>query len=254
MTFGFLLRRGLAAGAAAGVVAAAVIWLLVEPVLRRALALEESAMAHGGQHEEPLVSRGAQVVGGLLTTTVVGVLFGVVFAVVFARVRHRLPATTDLGRSVLLAALGFGVFSLLPAVKYPANPPGVGNPGTVTERTLLYVLSILMGLLVLTVVTLVHRALSGSRLRPAQVVGVDALVAAAGVVAVLALLPSSPDPIPADVPADLLWDFRLASLAQLASMWATLGLAFGLLLEARAGRTAVPAPGSAPLQASAGVR
>jgi predicted cobalt transporter CbtA len=254
MTLGFLLRRGLAAGAAAGVVAAGVVWLVVEPVLRRALALEEPAMAHGGHHDEPLVSRGAQVVGGLLTTAVVGVLVGVVFAVVFARVRHRLSGGTDFGRSVLLAVLGFGVFSLLPAVKYPANPPGVGNSATVTERTLLYALSILMGLLVLTVVTMVHRALGGRRLRPAQVVGIDAVVAAAGIVAVLALLPPTPDAIPADVPADLLWDFRLASLAQLASMWATLGLVFGLLLDARAEQAAVPEPGSTALHASPGVR
>jgi predicted cobalt transporter CbtA len=250
MTLGFLLRRGLAAGAAAGVVAAVVIWLVVEPVLRRALALESAEMAHTGHHEEPLLSRGTQVVGGLLTTAVVGVLFGVVFAVVFARLRHRLPAGTDLGRTVLLAAHGFGVFSLLPAVKYPANPPGVGDPATVTERTLLYVLSILMGLLVVTVVAMVHRAVSGRRLRPAQVVGVDVLVAVVGLVAVLALLPPSPDPIPADVPAELLWDFRLASLAQLASMWATLGLAFGLLLEARAAKPAVREGTSSALQST----
>jgi predicted cobalt transporter CbtA len=147
---------------------------------------------------------------------------------------------------VLLAAVGFGVFSLLPAVKYPANPPGVGNPATVTERTLLYVLSILMGLLVVTVVTMAHRAVSG-RLRHAHAVCVDVLVAVVGLVAVLSLLPPSPDAIPPDVPADLLWDFRLASLAQLASMWATLGLTFGLLLDARAAEPAVGKDTSAAL-------
>jgi predicted cobalt transporter CbtA len=239
MTFGFLLRRGLAAGAAAGVVAAVVIWLVVEPVLARALALEAAETAHAGHHEEPLVSRGAQVVGGAVTTVVVGALFGVVFAVVFARLRHRLPGGSDFGRSVMLAGLGFGVFSLLPAVTYPANPPGVGDPETVTQRTLLYVLSVLMGLLVVTVAAMVHRAVSGRRLRPGQVVGVDVLVVGMGLVAVLTLLPPSPDPVPADIPADLLWDFRLASLAQLTSMWATLGLVFGLLLEARAAKPAV---------------
>jgi len=248
MTLGFLLRRGLAAGAVAGVVAAAVIWLVVEPVLRRALALEAAETAHAGHHEEPLVSRGAQVVGGALTTVVVGVLFGVVFAVVFARLRHRLPGGTDVGRSVVLAALGFGVFSLLPAVTYPANPPGVGDPATVTERTLLYVLSVLMGLLVVTVAAMVHRAIGGRRLRPGQVVGVDALVVGAGLVAVLTLLPPSPDPVPAGLPADLLWDFRLASLAQLGSMWGTLGLAFGLLLDARAAEPAVQERTSTALQ------
>ena len=252
MTLGYLLRRGLVAGAAAGVVAAGVIWLVVEPVLRRALALESSEMAHAGHHEEPLLSRGTQLVGGVVTTAAVGVLFGIVFAVVFARLRHRLPARTDLGRAVLLAAMGFGVFALLPAVKYPANPPGVGNPATVTERTLLYVLSILMGLLVVTVVSMVHRALSGRRLRPAQAVGVDVLVAVVGLVAVLVLLPPSPDPVPNDVPADLLWDFRLASLAQLASMWATLGLALGLLLEAHGAKAVRPDASSALQSTPAG--
>jgi hypothetical protein len=31
-----------------------------------------------------------------------------------------------------------------------------------------------------------------------------------------------------------LWDFRLASLTQLAVMWATLGVSFGLLVHSRA--------------------
>jgi predicted cobalt transporter CbtA len=47
----------------------------------------------------------------------------------------------------------------------------------------------------------------------------------------MAFVPGTPDQVPADVPADLVWDFRLASLAQLAALWLTLGLTFGLLLE-----------------------
>ena len=62
---------------------------------------------------------------------------------------------------------------------------------------------------------------------------VDVVAAVVLVVLVLVLVPGSPDAVPADVPADLLWDFRLASLAQLAAMWLTLGLVFGAAHGAR---------------------
>src|SRR6478672_1184346 len=208
LSFGSVLRRGVLAGVSAGLAAAVVIWLVVEPVIRRALAIEDMRSMHGGQSaraglpthggDEPLVSRAAQVVGGALTAVLVGVAVGVVFAVVFARMRERLPGRGDFGRSMVLASIGFAAVSLLPALKIPANPPAVGDPSTVARRTLLYAVVLLLGL-------------------------------------VLALVPGTPDRVPADVPADLVRDFRLASLAQLAALWLTLGVTFGLLLE-RAGR------------------
>ena len=96
--------------------------------------------------EEPLVSRTGQVLGGMTTGLVVGLLFGVVFTIVSTTVRHRLPAETDYGRSLVLAVLGFGVFTLAPALKIPGNPPAVGEPATVGRRTLIYVLTMLIPL------------------------------------------------------------------------------------------------------------
>jgi predicted cobalt transporter CbtA len=58
---------------------------------------------------------------------------------------------------------------------------------------------------------------------------VDAAVAVGLAAVALWLLPGTPDTIPADVPAALIWDFRVASLVQLATMWAVLGTVFGLL-------------------------
>lgn len=243
MGFPALLRRGAAAGAAAGVCAALVMWLVVEPVLRRALVVEAS---RGGHHhdEEPLVSRTVQVAGGLLTAVVVGVIVGVVFTVAFARLRPTLPAATDLGRSMALAATGFAVFALLPAVHIPANPPGVGDPATVGERTLIFALTILLGLLGIGAVLAVDRALRETVTVPVRS-GLDVLVGVAWLVAQLVLVPDSPDRIPADVPPALLWEFRLASLAQLAAMWLALGLVFGVLVDGRTRRTrqATPVPG-----------
>jgi len=244
-----LLRRGLAAGAAAGLAAALMVWLVVEPVLQKALAIEDARAAveeagHGHHHaaEEPLVSRTLQVIGGMGTSLVVGCLFGIVFAVVFARTRHGLPAATEHGRAVVLAALGFLVFTLAPALKIPANPPAVGDPETVNRRTLLYVLAILVALaLVLGAFALdkllVDRGFSGP-VRSTLVAVAFAAVAGA----VLALTPGTPDTIPSDMPAALIWDFRLASLAGLAVMWAVLGLVFGLLVSPRVKAEAVAEP------------
>jgi len=67
-------------------------------------------------------------------------------------------------------------------------------------------------------------------------------VAAAGVagaVVILLVWPGTPDSVPADIGADLLWRFRLASLAEVAAMWTVLGFAFGLLTEARARKPVV---------------
>lgn len=239
--FAHLLRHGVLSGAVAGLSAALVLWLVVEPVVRRALAVEEARDQHGHAHEE-LVSRGQQVLGGLLTAAVVGVLFGVVFAVVFARTRHRLPGRSEQGRALVLAAMGFAVVVLLPAVTVPANPPAVGDPATVARRTLLYVLTILVGLLVVGLLLEVDRRLGERVRRPAVRRTLVVLLAAAAVVVVLAAMPA-PDPIPADVPADLVWDFRLASLAQLAVMWGVLGLGFGLLVDRETSAPREPVPG-----------
>jgi predicted cobalt transporter CbtA len=246
LSFGSVLRRGVLAGASAGLAAAVVIWLVVEPVIRRALAIEGLRSLHGGRSapaalgahggDEPLVSRAAQVVGGAVTAVLVGVAVGVVFAVVFARMRERLPGGGDFGRSMVLASIGFAAVSLLPALKIPANPPAVGASGTVGQRTMLYAVVLLLGVAICLLVPVLDQRLAASGTLPSTRWAVDVVATVALVVLVLVLVPGSPDSVPADVPAALLWDFRLASLAQLATMWLTLGLVFGLLLER------IPAP------------
>lgn len=238
MPFPQLLRRGAAAGAAGGLTAALTLWLVVEPVIRRALVIEDArgGAHHHHHHDEPVVSRTVQVWGGVVTALVVGVIFGLVFTVVFAWLRPRIPASTELGRSLVLAIVGFGVLTLLPAMHIPANPPGVGESESVDERTLIYVLTILLGLLGVAVVMAADHRLRGILTDPVRA-SVDVLVGAVWVVAMLVFLPDSPDRVPGDVPAGLLWDFRLASLAQLAGMWLVVGIVFGVLVDARTRRT-----------------
>jgi predicted cobalt transporter CbtA len=242
--FGAILRRGVVAGAAAGLAAALVIWLVVEPVIRRALAIEDARTVHhlgGGQSAplvvphhsdgEPLVPRAAQVVGGALTSVIVGVAVGVIFAIVFARVRERLRGSTDFARSIVLSAIGFVAVSLLPGLKTPANPPAVGDPSTVGRRTMLYAVVLLLGIAVVLLVAALDRWLAGQGTGPSRRRVADIAATVLAVALIFVLVPGSPDAIPGDVPAALVWDFRLASLTQLATMWLVLGLTFGLLME-----------------------
>ena len=265
ISFGSVLRRGVAAGAAAGLAAAFVIWLFVEPVIRKALVIEDRRGASGGHagghagesalftipsllpaHGGELVTRAQQVVGGALTALLVGIAFGVIFAVVYAKSRHRLAGASDFWRSMGLAAIGFGAITLLPAIVIPANPPAVGDPATVTQRTWLYVLSLLLGVAIALAVPVLDRVLSRRGLSDSARWSLDVLATVVAVIAVVAVLPSSPDAVPDDVPAALLWEFRVASLAQLAAMWVTLGTVFGLLME----RAAVAERGAAASKGS----
>lgn len=262
ITFGSVLRRGVAAGAAAGLASALVIWLFVEPVIRKALVIEEQRGAsegHGGHagesalfmlpsvlpaHGGELVTRAQQVVGGAATSLLVGIAFGVIFAVVFAKARHRLAGATDFWRSIGLAAIGFGAITLLPAIVIPANPPAVGDPATVTQRTWLYVLSVLLGIAIALAVPMFDRLVAGRGVSDATRWSLDVLAAVVAVVVVVAVLPGTPDAVPDDVPAALLWEFRVASLAQLATMWLTLGTVFGLLIERAVGADTATEPTS----------
>ena len=232
--FGQLFNRLLLAGVIAGTLAGAFSLLVTERAMAPALALEEarSATDAGAQaRTEELFSRGMQLWGGLLGTVAAAVVFSVLFTTAYALLRHRLPARTDFGRLVLLAAVGFGVFALLPAVKLPANPPAVGDPATVGVRTGLYAAVLLSGLIAVLLISALVSLLRSRGISVAATATAAAVTAAVLLALILALLPGSPDTIPADVPAAVVWNFRLASLGQLAVLWAALGLAGGWLVD-----------------------
>lgn len=206
----------------------------------------EPAQRGGAVHSHPaeLVGRTLQVIGGMLAAVVVAIFLAVVLAAVFAAVRHRLPGATDFGRVGTLAACGFVAISLLPALKYPANPPAVGDPDTVATRTIQYFSLIAAAIAVTWLAFLVRDRLRRRQWPGPYGAAAATAVALAGYVLLVVIWPATPDSIPGDVTASLLWRFRVASLAELAALWGTLGLALGLLLTPRR-RVAVPAGAAA---------
>ncbi len=240
-----LLVRGLLAGLLAGLVAGGFAFLFGEPRLEQAIALEEGhshdrspAGEQGHEHgEEAVVGRPLQKAGLFLATGLYGVAAGGIFALVYAGLRNRVGPRSDGGLALAAAGTGFVATVLVPFVKYPANPPAVGDPGTITGRTLLYVVMVLVGLAATAVAVATARRVTGGPWARWSAAVAAFLVP---VVAAWVLLPAV-DEVPEGFPATLLWEFRLASLGTQLVFWTALGVLFGLLAERAARPSAVPA-------------
>ena len=222
-----ILGIGCLAGLAAGAASALFAATAGRGPIRDAIALEDSiSHATGGAHHEDLFARGTQEIGGAIGLIVFGLALGVTFAVVLGAVGPRLTASTPLAGSMRLGAVGFVSVVLVPFLKYPANPPAVGDPDTVNERTMLYFAVLALSILLAWAVWRFHRA---ARLAPVAQTWAAAALYAAGLAVIFLALPASPDPV--EAPADLVWRFRLASLGGLATAWAVLALVTGTLLS-----------------------
>jgi hypothetical protein len=242
-TYKSLALRGVGAGLVAGVASALVQLLVTEIPIRAALAVEEArepaageGHSHGGGEE--LVSRSAQVVGGMLGVIIVGIAIGLVFATAYALSKRWFADRTPFSRSFALGAAVFGAVALLPWLKYPANPPAVGDPETVNYRTALYLGVVAAGLVIVWGASWLAERLR-ARTQPVRVTAVLLAVVAAVAVVLLAF-PAPPDTIPADMPVNVLWQFRLSSLAQLAVLYVGIGVMFGLLVDPAARRAEAP--------------
>ncbi len=229
---GPLVRRGGAAGVVAGICLAAWLRVLSEPWIDAAVRFEkahEPATTH-----QDMFTRGTQHLGGMIGAGLYGLALGVVFSVVFAAIRHRLNGS-DWHRALRLAAAGFTATFLIPFLKYPANPPSVGDPATINRRTVLYVLLLAWSIVATWGAWRLHRELVARGVHDHVR---TPLVAASFVVIVgiaYVIFPANTDPI--RPPANLIWHFRLASAGGQMAYWAVLGTAFGVL-SARSAREA----------------
>lgn len=238
--------RGVVAGLIVGVLAGLFALVLAEPSVDAAIALEEAAAeaataeAATAAHMDGL-SRGAQKVGLVIGMTLYGPAIGAVFGVASAWARGRISGDTWT-RTLKLAAGAVVALVLLPSLAYPPNPPAVGDPTTVGDRTAIYLGLWVFGVLLLLFAWTTTRALvDRSWSRPAAQTLAGAIALAIACV-MLALLPDPPGA--AGFPADLLWSFRLWSIATQVLLFGGTAIAYGVLSQ-RAGRTLSKAPDAA---------
>jgi len=235
-----IIGRGLLAGAVASVAAFVFARTFVEPVIDKAIAYEE-ANAGGHDHGVELFTRGVQAnigmgFGVLGFSVAMGALFAVVYCVAYGRVGNTSPRLLAL----LVAGGMFLSLYVIPSLKYPPSPPAVSLDETIRQRTLLYLL-----LVVLSAVLLAGAVWLGHRLVERYGAWSATLMAAAGyVVAVAVLMLALPtiDETPADFPADVLFDLRLYSLRTQVVMWAINAVVFGSTVQRLLGETSAREP------------
>jgi hypothetical protein len=273
-----LVLRGFAAGALGGLLAFAFGRVMAEPLIQRAIdyasgrdaaenALRRAAGLVAAAPDPELFSRTVQRnVGFGVGTVLFGIAMGGLFAVAYVLVtRGMRPTVRPRTVALAIAAAAFAGMFLLPLLKYPPNPPGIGHPDTIRARGLLY-----LAMVGISVVSVIAAVLAARRLMRRLGAWNATLLAVAGLAVWLAIvmeaLPSlghlhanqaqfgnfaneTPQPLRnrsgtivyAGFPADLLYQFRLyAVIAQLV-VWGTIGVAFGALAERlvpEAGRSA----------------
>lgn len=229
------LIRGLLAGLLAGLATFAVAFVVGEPYVDKAIAIEESSEvvadhhaesavpAHSHDEETAVVSRQDQSTWGLATGTVtIGVTIGGILALVAAGVMGRIGTLSPAASTALVGAIGFTSVVLIPFLKYPSTPPAVGQGETIGQRTILYFAFLLISVVAAAACTVLAAKLLDSRgIQTATLTGVGTYLAV--VVLAGALMPTINEI--GDFPGDVLWSFRLASLITLAALWATVTVA-----------------------------
>jgi len=223
------LIRGMLCGLAAGILVFIFAKVFGEPNVDGAIGVESAIAKAAGEMEMPdLVSRDVQSTWGLFTGVMLyAVAIGGLFSLLSAYAWGRMGRLGARSSSALLALACFVAIYLVPFLKYPANPPSVGNPDTIQIRTALY-----FGMMVISIAGMVAAINLGRALVPRLGLWYANLAAVAAYVVVVliacAMMPPI-DEVPAAFPASLLWSFRLSALGMQAILWTVLGLGFGEL-------------------------
>jgi hypothetical protein len=249
-----IIGRGLLAGAVAGLLAFVFAKICLEPVIGRAIDFEDgTAAAHqamqmtagGHSHAEEggeLFSRGIQSTIGMgfgvvLFSIAMSALFAVVFAVAYGRVGNVSARVL----SVLVAAGMLISLWIVPALKYPPNPPATSDDATIFQRSLLYLLMVGLSAILMVAGVYLGRQLAQKlgAWNATLVGGAAYLVAVFVVMLILPTISETPGPIVDDAgvivfpgfPAIDMYQFRLYTFTTQLIIWTTIGLVFAALIS-----------------------
>jgi predicted cobalt transporter CbtA len=225
-TLSFILIT-LLAGAIAGTALALLNQVIVEPYIERAIALENQKAAMNGEMLNPiefnsyrLWQKGGETAAG----TILGLSIGALFGLVFAYARDSIPGTSNTTKALILAGVMWLVIYIVPALKYPANPPAVGGPETIYLRQSLYIGYLAISGFSALGLAFLYRKLGKANRQKAKKILVPTIYGAIMIVA-FAAMPPNPDAITA--PMDLVMSFRIASGFTMSVFWGLLGVILG---------------------------
>lgn len=218
----------LISGALAGLVHGSSNLVLVEPYLDKAIGIENQKLFASGEEEDTLDfwveyqgyrdwQKGGQILAGVILGTSIGSLFGIVYALS----RKSLPGNNDVKKALILSGIMWTTLFFIPFLKYPANPPTVGEPETVVLRSILY----------LSFIAISGFSSLGFYKLSKKFEGKKKIISLIGYVGfmifVFIVMPNNPDKISA--PMELVNGFRIMSVLATSTFWIAVGLFLGYL-------------------------
>jgi hypothetical protein len=214
-------------GAIAGTILGIINLGLVEPYIDQAIGLEIQNSISSGENvdlaevaEYRLWQKGGEIIAG----AVYGISLGALFGIIFAYARNALPGDNNKKKALFLAGILWFVLYFMVTVKYPANPPAVGDPETIYYREALYVAYI-----AISGFTALGLALSWNRIKINSKKIVFPLVYAGIMAAAYVTLPANPDTI--SISMELIQIFRVWTAITVGIFWGLLGIIFGSLWD-----------------------
>ena len=217
----------LISGAFAGLIHGTVNFAIVEPYLDQAIGIENQNLFATGEEKDTsefgveyegyrIWQKSGQILAGVILGTSIGALFGIVFALS----RNSLPGNNDVKKALVLAGVMWFTMFVIPFLKYPANPPTVGDPETVVLRSILYLSFItISGFGAVGFYKLSQKFQSKRKL--VAIIGYSIFISV-----VFFVMPENPDEITA--PMDLVNEFRIMSFLGVTSFWISIGVILGL--------------------------
>jgi predicted cobalt transporter CbtA len=224
-TFVFLVIV-LISGASAGLIHGTINFAIVEPYLDQAIGIENQNLFASGNEEntsdfwvEYEGYRAWQKSGQILAGVILGTSFGSLFGIVFALSRNSLPGTNNISKALILSGIMFVTLYLIPFLKYPANPPTVGDSETVVLRVILYVSFIIIsGIGAISFYQLSKKFKNKKKLT--ALIGYGIFISV-----IFIMMPENPDEITA--PMNLVNEFRLVSVFGVTSFWISVAIILG---------------------------
>jgi predicted cobalt transporter CbtA len=214
----------LLAGAIAGTILGVINQVVVEPYIEHAIEIEMQNTAQSDQAVNPAEftayrfwQKGGEIVAG----TILGLSIGSLFGIVFAYTRSSIPGSDNKKKALIVAGIMWFVLFLIPALKYPANPPAVGDPETIYYRQSLYVAFLAISGFSALGLAFLYGKMRALNTKKAIIPAVYTAIIAGAYFA----MPANPDPI--NAPMDLVIGFRITSAITISMFWGLLGIIFG---------------------------
>jgi predicted cobalt transporter CbtA len=223
----------LLSGAIAGTILGVINQALVEPHIDRAISIETQNAIMEGEVVNPvelqnyrLWQKGGEIVAGTILGISLAALFGIVF--LYSRSSILSNSISNTKKAIILAGIMWFVLFLIPALKYPANPPAVGDAETIYYRESLYIAILAISGFSALGLALAYRRLGFSSNKTRKII-TFVLIYAAIMITTYVILPPNPDEIA--IHMDLVQGFRFASAFTMSVFWGLLGIIFGLFWD-----------------------